>query len=171
MSGFIHRLAYVDVSVQLGNDCVIWQFASLTRGTRLGNACSVAPGTHLDGPKFGDRCVIGHNVAMGPGFEFGDDCFVGPGVVMANDAFPAAHKENWDIAAFQNGAVAIRVGNRVTIGASAVVLPGVTIGDDACLAAGAVCGINVPACHLFTRSGSLSLIPDRLRRMRMKVVK
>jgi len=166
----IHHFAYVDPTVVMGNDCVIWQFASLTRGTRLGNACSVAPGAHLDGAKFGDRCIIGHNVAMGPGFEIGNDCFIGPGVVLANDAFPAAHKENWDIKEFQRGLIAIRLGDRVTIGANAVVLPGVTLGDDSCVAAGAVCGMNVPIGHLFGRDGKISPIPDRLRRMRMKAV-
>lgn len=169
MTFSVHPLAFVDETVIIGYGSTIRQFASLTRGTVLGEGCSVAPGAHLDGPRFGDRCVIGHNVAMGPGFVFGDDCFVGPGVVLCNDAWPAAHRVGWDYDMLANGrCVAVRAGNEVGIGANAVVLPGVKLGDRAFVAAGAVCGRDVPAGHLFKRDGSIVEINTAWTRKRMK---
>ncbi|HLS97097.1 MAG: DapH/DapD/GlmU-related protein [Porticoccaceae bacterium] len=41
------------------------------------------------------------------------------------------------------------IGNRVEIGAGAIILGGVTIGDDAVIAAGAVVVKDVPAGHVF----------------------
>lgn len=169
MTAIIHPLAYVDDTVILGFGSTVRQFASLTRGTVLGEHCSVAPGAHLDGPRFGDRCVIGHNVAMGPGFVFGDDCFVGPGVVLCNDAWPKADKVGWDYDMLAEGrSVAVRVHDGASIGANAVILPGVTIGKGAMIAAGAVCGRDVPDGHLFKRDGSTVEINSAWTKRRMR---
>jgi acetyltransferase-like isoleucine patch superfamily enzyme len=166
-----HPLAWVDDTVSIGPRTRIWQFASVIRGTVLGADCNVASNATLDGPRFGDRCIICQGVAMGPGFHFGDDCFIGPNVVLCNDAFPASNKTGFDIEAFQTGGVTIRVGNGVSIGAGAIILPGVTLGDYSCVGAGVVCDRNVPANHMLTRDGRLREIPQALRRRRMKLLK
>lgn len=153
-SAFIHPLALVD-GAAVGARSRVWQFASVIRGTVLGEDCNVASGATLDGPMFGDRCIISQNVAMGPGFVFGDDCFIGPNVTICNDRWPRADKEGFDAEAYRYGCVAVRVGNRVSIGANAVVLPGIEIGDDAIIAAGAVVNRSVKSAHLFRRNGTI----------------
>ena len=45
---FVHKKAHVQ-DATLGEGCLIWQFASVTRGVVLGRECSVAPGAMLDG--------------------------------------------------------------------------------------------------------------------------
>lgn len=168
---FIHPLAHVEGS-RIGAGTRIWQFASVTRGTILGRDCSVAPFAVLDGPRFGDRCIVSMHVAMGPGFEVGSDVFIGPGVVFANDAFPTVSKTGWDAEALRDGrCVTIRVGNRVGIGAKAVILPGVTLNDGCFVAAGAVCGEDVPAGHLFKRDGSVVEINTAWAKRRMKAAR
>jgi UDP-2-acetamido-3-amino-2,3-dideoxy-glucuronate N-acetyltransferase len=163
---FVHRKAHVQ-DATLGEGCMIWQFASVTRGAVLGRECSVAPGAMLDGCRFGDRCRIGPSVSMGPGFVVGDDVFIGPSVTLCNDAWPSADKDGFDAEAMRSGAfVTIRVGDRAIIGANAVILPGVTIGDDAVVAAGATCNRNVPAAHLFKRDGTICPIGPKPKRMR-----
>jgi UDP-2-acetamido-3-amino-2,3-dideoxy-glucuronate N-acetyltransferase len=164
---FVHPNAICSSS-SVGRGTRIWQFASVIRGTVLGEDCNVAHGACLDGPVFGDRCIISHNVAMGPGFRIDDDTFLGPGVVFCNDIWPTVAKEGWDLKAFQDGFVTIKVGKRCMIGTNATILPGVTIGDDAGVAAGAVCDKNVPDGYLFMRDGSLRRMPPPARRKRMK---
>lgn len=165
----IHALAYVEDSVELGQGVTVRQFASLSRGTVIGEGSSVGPHAVLDGPKFGKRCVISMHVAMGAGFVVGDDCFIGPGVVFCNDTWPTADRIGWDYEMLADGrCVTIRVGDRVGIGAKAVILPGVTIGDGAFVSAGAVVDRNVPAGHLFRRDGSIVEINTAWTRRRMR---
>lgn len=162
----IHPKAHVEGST-IGARTKVWQFASITRGTVLGEDCSVAPFALLDGAKFGDRCIVSMFVAMGAGFIIGDDVFIGPSVTFCNDAWPRANKEGFDLAGLQDGSiVCVRVGNGASIGANAVILPGVTIGEGAMIAAGAVVGRDVPARHLFKRDGSMQPITGQPRRMK-----
>lgn len=163
----IHPMALVDETCAIGLGSKVWQFASLTRGVVLGMECSVAPGAMLDGCTFGDRCLIGPNVSMGPGFLVEDDCFIGPNVVFCNDAWPTVGKEGFDEPALRRGNWAVIVENGVSIGAGAVILPGVRIGAGSMIAAGAVVGVSVGASCLFTRDGIERHLTGRpMRRMR-----
>lgn len=163
----IHPLAHVE-NATIGARTRVWQFASVIRGTVLGEDCNVASCATLDGPRFGNRCIICQGVAMGPGFLFGDDCFIGPNVTICNDRWPVANKHGFDITRFQNGSswtVVVRDG--VSIGANAVVLPGVIIGAGAMIAAGAVVSRDVPPLHLYRRDNTLKSIPEGYRPRRM----
>ena len=73
------------------------------------------------------------------GIEIGDDCLIGHQVVLAtlNHDFDPEKRANMTPAP-------IRLGRRVWIGAHATVLAGVTIGDNAIIAAGAVVTKDVP---------------------------
>lgn len=165
----IHPMAHVDGAI-VGPRTRIWQFASVIRGTVLGADCTVASCATLDGPVFGDRCIISQGVAMGPGFVFGDDVFVGPNVTVCNDRWPRGDKGGFNAEALRAGFVTVRVGNWCSIGANAVILPGVTLGDRVMVAAGAVVDRNVPADCLFKRDGTILPIDDESkalsRRMR-----
>ncbi len=162
-SAQIHRLALVE-GAEIGPRTRVWQFASVIRGTRLGADCNVASGATLDGPRFGDRCTVSQGVAMGPGFLIGDDVFIGPNVTVCNDRWPRTYKRGFDIAKLQAGFVTVRICNCCSIGANAVILPGVTLGERAMVAAGAVVDRNVPADHLFKRDGSTQPISQRVER-------
>lgn len=165
----IHSMAHVQGAVTIGPRTRVWQFASVTGGTVLGADCVVWPFAMLDGPRFGDRCKIASGVAMGPGFLFGDDCFVGPNVTVCNDRWPRAHTRGFDIGLLRSGKWTVLVGNEVSIGANAVVLPGVVIGHGAMIAAGAVVDCNVPERHLFHRGGFMEPIRDGWEEKRMRI--
>ena len=166
-SAFIHSKAHVE-NAQIGARTRVWQFASITRGARLGEDCSVAPGAMLDGCQFGNRVLIGPSVSMGPGFLVKDDVFIGPSVTFCNDMWPITCKTGWRIEDLQAGKWAVIVGCGASIGANAVILPGVVIGEGAFVAAGAVCGKSVPDGHLFGRDGSLRKLAPPERRIRMR---
>lgn len=169
---FVHHLAQIDDTVSIGAGSKVWQFATLIRGARLGRDCSMAPGACLDGSRLGDRSILGHNVAMGPGFWVGDDVFIGPNSVISNDAWPRADKEHFDASLFDGAQWAVVLEDGAAVGACAVVLPGVRIGSGAMIAAGAVVERSVPAHHLLTREGEMRPLTDAIearkisRRMR-----
>lgn len=166
-TAFVHPLAFVD-GATVGARTRIWQFASVIRGTHLGADCNVASAATLDGPVFGDRCIVCQGVAMGPGFLIGSDVFIGPNVTICNDRWPTPAKQGFDIDRLRDGNWAVIIGNGASVGANAVVLPGVMIGERAMVAAGAVASRDVPADHLLARDGSMIAIRDEWRHRRMR---
>lgn len=103
-------------------------------------------------PPFSTDCglniSIGSNVFINQGCHFmdmggitiGNDVLIGPRVNLVSAGHPLSPSER------RNGIVAkpIRIGNNVWIGAAATILPGVTIGDNAVIAAGAVVSRDIP---------------------------
>ncbi|MFC0626334.1 DapH/DapD/GlmU-related protein [Kribbella deserti] len=78
------------------------------------------------------------------GIEIGDDVMLGPSVSLISSGHPVSPAER------RSGITAapIRIGRNVWIGASAIILQGVTVGDDAVVAAGAVVTRDVPPATL-----------------------
>lgn len=73
---------------------------------------------------------------------FGDNVMIGPNVTFTTVSHPTDPKPRLTAEEF---AEPITVGNNVWFAANCVILPGVTIGDGAVIAAGAVVRTNVPA--------------------------
>ncbi|WP_181685584.1 sugar O-acetyltransferase [Halorhabdus salina] len=101
------------------------------------------------------RVDYGYNISVGEGFEanfgcvfldvteisFGEQCLLGPNV----HAYTATHPIDPEARAegLESGEP-ITVGDNVWIGGQTVLSPGVTVGDDAVIAAGAVVVEDVP---------------------------
>jgi len=111
----------------------------------------VDPTFHLIPPVYSDCGInlrIGRNVFINQGcrlddiggIELGDDVMLGPGVRLVSSGHPLDPA----LRRRQVTAAPIVVGRNVWIGAGATVLQGVTIGDDAVVAAGAVVTRDVP---------------------------
>lgn len=94
------------------------------------------------GLELGDGTFIARGVYLDPGhpwlIEVGDDSGLSPGViVMTHDASMRRHTGHTRIAR-------VVIGNRVFVGAGAILLPGSRIGDDSIIGAGAVVRGDVP---------------------------
>lgn len=74
--------------------------------------------------------------------RFGDNCMLGPNVQIYTATHPIHPIERNSGLEFGKP---IKIGNNVWVGGSAVILPGVTIGDNVVIAAGAVVTKDVPA--------------------------
>lgn len=113
---------------------------------------SAGPGLHVNQPF---RCDYGRNIHVGARFfanfnltvldeaevRIGDDCFIGPNVSIYTACHPLdAERRNRNV----QWAEAVNIGNSVWIGGNAVILPGVTVGDGAVIAAAAVVTRDVP---------------------------
>lgn len=102
------------------------------------------------------RCDYGYNIHLGENFyanfdtclldvceiRFGDNCMLGPGVHIYTATHPLDPAER---AAGKEFGKPVTIGHNVWIGGRAVINPGVTIGDNAIIATGAVVVKDVPA--------------------------
>ena len=74
------------------------------------------------------------------GITLGDDVFIGPGVQLITENHPEQPQNRRNVYARP-----ISIGRKVWIGAGAIILPGVTIGENSIVGAGAVVKKDVPA--------------------------
>lgn len=155
-----HR-AHVDDDTVIGEGTKIWQFASVIRGAVLGRYCVVGACANIDGARLGDRCRVGHGASIHPGLSAGDEVFFGPGAIVCNDPWPRVRATDFDLKKLLDGFVCVRIGSQASIGAGAIVLPGVSIGESAMIAAGTVVDRDVPAGYLLKRSGEIVEIDRR----------
>jgi acetyltransferase-like isoleucine patch superfamily enzyme len=121
------------VDVRLGRNVTVVEPANLY-GCTIGDDTFVGPFVEIQrDAEVGRRCRVQSHSFICELVTVGDDCFVGHGVMFINDTFstggPAGgRKELWK---------STRVGDRVSIGSNATILP-VTICDDVVIGAGAV---------------------------------
>jgi acetyltransferase-like isoleucine patch superfamily enzyme len=105
----------------------------------------VLPPFHCDGGRnlrFGRNVFVNHGcTAMDlGGIEIGDDVMIGPNVQLVSSGHPLDPETRRS----RITTAPIRIGRGVWIAAGATVLQGVTVGDDAVVAAGAVVTKDVP---------------------------
>lgn len=168
-TAFIHPCAEVDEDVVIGAYTRVWQFASIIRGAMIGDECSIASCSIVDGAGLGHRVIVSHGAFIDPGIEIGNDVFIGPNVSLCNDAWPRVDKFGFDMEKLISGEfITTRINDGASVGAGCVVLPGVNIGGCAMIAAGAVVTCDVPALHLYKRDGTMVEIDTKrpVRRMR-----
>lgn len=171
-TAMMHRLAMWDETIEVGAKTKVWQFATVIRDTILGEECSVGACAVLSGPHFGDRCKISSGVVMGPGFRIGNDVFIGPNVVLANDCWPSVSMDGYDDEALRSGErFAVVIEDGAVIGANAVILPGVTIGEGAVVAACARVTKDVPRGGVWLSETKIGVVPRNWRAKRMRWAK
>ncbi|MBV9797713.1 MAG: N-acetyltransferase [Solirubrobacterales bacterium] len=133
---FIHDRALVE-SDSIGSGTRVWAFAHVMPGAVIGAECNICDHTYIEGDVVvGDRVTIKSGVYLWDGLRVEDDVFIGPQATFTNDPFPRSNQ------GFVLAITTIRRG--ATIGAGAVVLPGVTVGERAMVGAGAVVTKTVP---------------------------
>lgn len=104
---------------------------------KIGKNCKIDAFVYVEeGVIIGDNCKIRPFVFIPTGVTISDGVFIGPGVVFTNDLYPKVSGE-WRL-------VSTRVKKGASIGAGSVILPGVTIGENALIGAGSVVVKDVP---------------------------
>jgi UDP-2-acetamido-3-amino-2,3-dideoxy-glucuronate N-acetyltransferase len=142
----IHETAEVSPNAEVGEGTRVWHHAQIREGARVGTGCILAKGVYVDRDVvIGDNVKIQNYALIYRGATLGDGVFVGPLACLANDRFPRAvtpegepkGDEDWDV-----GRVTVERG--ASIGAAAVVLTGVRIGEWAMVGAAALVTRDVP---------------------------
>jgi acetyltransferase-like isoleucine patch superfamily enzyme len=120
----------------------LWLYRSLLQvaiapGTSIHRGCRFYRPSHVC---IGAHTVINRDVLLDgrTGLEIGNNVSISEGVAI----FTLEHDPNSPT--FDNRGAAVRIGDRVFVGARALILPGVTIGEGAVVAAGAVVTRDVP---------------------------
>jgi acetyltransferase-like isoleucine patch superfamily enzyme len=120
------------VDVKFGENVSVVQPVNLY-GCTIGDDSFVGPFVEIQtGAAIGKRCRIQSHAFICDLVTVGDDCFISHGAMFINDLFitgrPAEKRDLWR---------PTRVGNRVSIGTNATILP-VSICDQVVIGAGAV---------------------------------
>ena len=137
MNAHHHPLADVQ-STHIGSDTRIWQFVVILPGARIGADCNVCSHTLIENDVVvGDRVTIKSGVQLWDGLRVGNDVFIGPNTSFTNDRFPRSRHR-------PDKFLETTIQDSASIGAGAVILPGIVIGAKAMVAAGAVVTRSVP---------------------------
>lgn len=137
-SVFIHSLADVQ-SEKIGAGTKIWQFVVVLSGARIGMRCNINAHCFIENDVvLGDDVTVKCGVYLWDGLRVGNKVFIGPNATFTNDHFPRSkqYPESYPETFIEEGA---------SIGANAVILPGLRIGAGAMVGAGAVVTKDVPA--------------------------
>jgi UDP-2-acetamido-3-amino-2,3-dideoxy-glucuronate N-acetyltransferase len=127
----IHPTALV-ASREIGEGTRIWAFANVLAGARIGRDCNICDRCFVENEVvLGDRVTVKCGVSLYDGLTLEDDVFVGPGVIFSNDPRPRSRHR---LEAYP----ATRVCRGASLGAGAILLPGVTVGRFAMVGAGAL---------------------------------
>jgi len=134
------------VNVKLGKDVKIFDFVNLY-GCEIGDNTKI--GTFVEIQKnatVGRNCKVSSHTFICEGVHVGDNVFIGHNVTFINDKFPRATaaggnlqtEEDWTV-------IETYVKEGASIGSSATIMCGVTIGENSIIAAGAVVTKDIPA--------------------------
>lgn len=130
--------------VTFGADVTVVEPCNLY-GCTLGDGCFVGPFTEIQsGVRIGHRTKIQSHSFVCELVEIGDDCVVAHGVMFINDLFSGGGPARGDKSLWRS----TRVGNKVSIGSNATILP-VRICDNVVIGAGSVVtkDITVPGTY------------------------
>jgi UDP-2-acetamido-3-amino-2,3-dideoxy-glucuronate N-acetyltransferase len=143
----------VAFDVEAGEGCIVWPFATIGAQVRLGARCVI-----------GSCCYVGHHSVLGDDVHLnhgtflpnrsrvGHRVFFGPGVICTDDKHPRANHPDYD-------AEPPVIEDDVSIGAGAVILPGLRLGQGCTVGAGAVVTHDIPPGEVW-----VGLPASRLRR-------
>ncbi|MBZ9762841.1 WxcM-like domain-containing protein [Mesorhizobium sp. CA8] len=135
---FVHDRGICE-STRVGNGTRVWAFAHVLPGAVIGANCNICDHVFIENDvTVGDDVTIKSGVQLWDGIRLGNRVFVGPNATFTNDRFPRSkhYPESFLQTIVEDGA---------SIGANATILPGITIGRQAMIGAGAVVTKNVPA--------------------------
>lgn len=142
----IHPTSDVDVSAVIGLGCKIWHYAQIREGVIIGQNATIGRGVYV-GPevRIGHSCKIQNYALIYDPAILGDGVFIGPGVVLTNDRHPRAidsegklkNPHDWD-------SVGVSIESGASIGAGAICVAPVRIGEWSMIAAGAIVSKDVP---------------------------
>ena len=136
----IHKLA--DCQAPIPDSTRVWQFCVIMPDTKIGENCNICSHCLIE-----NDVVIGNNVTvkcgvyLWDGMRIEDDVLIGANVTFTNDKYPRSKRP------FNLLPITIKKG--ASIGAGAVVLGGVTIGEKAMIGVGSVVTHDVPDGELW----------------------
>jgi UDP-2-acetamido-3-amino-2,3-dideoxy-glucuronate N-acetyltransferase len=144
MSTNIHLSAIVDSGATIGEGTHVWHFVHICSGAHIGRNCSIGQNVFISNKvKIGNNVKIQNNVSIYDNVEIQDDVFCGPSMVFTNVVNPRSFIKR------KNEYLDTLIKKGATLGANCTIICGVTIGEYAFVAAGAVVTKNVSDFALY----------------------
>ncbi|MEM3626477.1 MAG: DapH/DapD/GlmU-related protein [Candidatus Bathyarchaeia archaeon] len=115
-------------NVQFGKGVIIWNYVvigddtKIGDGTRIGSFCDIGKDVVI-----GKNCNIQAHVTISNGSKIGDNVFIAPNSTILNDKFPQSKRITPPI-----------IKDNAVIGGCSIILPNITIGEGAVVAAGSI---------------------------------
>ncbi len=138
MKATIHPTAIVDDGAQIGDGSRVWHWVHISGGARIGERCSFGQNVYVGNDVvIGDNVKVQNNVSIYDAVTLEDDVFCGPSMVFTNVYNPRSavtRKNEYRRTLVKKGA---------TLGANCTIVCGVTVGEYAFVAAGAVINRDV----------------------------
>jgi acetyltransferase-like isoleucine patch superfamily enzyme len=150
----VHPTALVG-SAEIGAGTRVWAFSNVLAGARVGRNCNIGDHCYVEGGAVvGDDVTIKNGNAIWEGVTLEDGVFVGPGVLFTNDLYPRSPRLHEAARRYEgrDWLVRTRVRRGASLGAGAVVICGVVVGEYALVAAGSTVTSDVPAHALVAGS-------------------
>ena len=135
---FAHPTSIVDEGAVIGVGTKIWHFSHVFSGAVIGENCSFGQNVMVaDGVTIGRNVKVQNNVSIYSGTVIEDDVFLGPSCVLTNVSNPRSQIVRRGVYERTH----LRKG--CSVGANSTIVCGVTLGQYAFVAAGAVVTKNV----------------------------
>ena len=131
--------------VKLGRNVRIFSFTNLY-GCEIGDDVKIGTFVEIQkGAKIGSRCKISSHTFICEGVTLEDDVFIGHHVVFTNDLYPRATNAGGQLQTDADWkCIPTLVKRGASIGSGAVLLCGITVGENAMIGAGSIVTKNVP---------------------------
>jgi acetyltransferase-like isoleucine patch superfamily enzyme len=142
-------MTYLCISedVKLGKNVKLSKFINLY-GCTIGDNTKIGSFVEIQKNAIvGKNCKISSHSFICEGVTIGDNCFIGHNVTFINDNYPRAVNLDGELETEKDWLgrfVKTIIDNEVSIGSSATILGGVTIGSRSIIGAGSVVTKNVP---------------------------
>jgi UDP-2-acetamido-3-amino-2,3-dideoxy-glucuronate N-acetyltransferase len=142
----IHPSAEVSPHAHIGEGTRVWHHSQVREGARVGHSCNIGKGVYIDfDVTIGNLVKIQNGASIYHGATVEDGAFIGPNVCLTNDRLPRSITPEGllkGVADWEAGRILVQRG--ASLGAGAVILPGVTIGPWAMVGSGAIVTRDVP---------------------------
>lgn len=135
--------------VKIGKNTKIYAFVNLY-GCEIGDDVKIGTFVEMQkGVKVGNRCKISSHSFLCEGVTLEDEVFLGHNVTFINDVYPRAVTDEGQLQSEKDWVcVPTLVKKGASIGSSATLLCGITVGEGAMIGAGSVVTKDVPAHSL-----------------------
>jgi acetyltransferase-like isoleucine patch superfamily enzyme len=135
----------ISSDVKIGEDVLIYDFVNLY-GCEIGDRTKIGTFVEIQkGVQIGRNCKISSHTFICEGVTIEDNVFVGHNVTFINDLFPRATNEDGSLQGDKDWVcIPTIVKSGASIGSSATLLSGITVGENAIIGAGSVITKDVP---------------------------
>jgi len=137
---YIHPTAIVETK-QIGKGTRIWAFSHVMDGVKIGMNCNIGDHCFIEsGAIIGDNVTIKNANEIWDGVKLMDGVFVGPHVTFTNDLYPRSPRlaEASSRYTDRKWLLPTTVNRGASLGAGAIMLAGVNIGEFSTVGAGAI---------------------------------